>query len=157
MYARGHLRFYVQHRQFILVTKCTALMWLFISQNLSSKMYRWALNIVACGMLLKWRKGMGHIAPVALSSLRRKGPQQLGRHHTGEGITEGQGKGPEGPVLQAIPLQGMTTSKEVDEEAMRDGSPDVALLNSDSDEIQLDGICLADVGPMRWTTNGGRI
>ena len=71
LYAVDHFEIYLQHQQFTLVTDCAALLWLFSSRNLSSKMHRWALKLMAYDMVLKWRRGTEHVAPDALSHLRR--------------------------------------------------------------------------------------
>ena len=72
-----HFEIYLQHRQFTLITDCSALLWLFTSQNLSSKMYRWAPKLMAYDMVLKWRRGTDNVGPDALSRLRRRSPQEL--------------------------------------------------------------------------------
>ncbi|CAB1099388.1 unnamed protein product [Ectocarpus sp. CCAP 1310/34] len=150
LYALEHFKVYLQHRQFTLITDCAALMWLFTSQKLSSKMHRWALKMMAYDMVLKWRKGTDHVVPDALSRLRRKGLGEPDVDTTlpDDGSGEVWGSGPEGPVLEGVPLQRMAQSQLVAAEERRsDAPPDLALLNKDPQEIKLDGICLADLGP----------
>lgn len=110
-------------------------------------MHRWALKMMAYDMVLKWRKGTDHIAPDALSRLRRKGPKEPDVDTTlpGDDAETGPTKGPEEPVLDGVPLQSMATPREEDEEA--EALPELALLDRTPEEIRLDGICLADLGP----------
>ena len=72
-----HFEIYLQHRQFTLITDCSALFWLFTSQNLSSKMHRWALKLMAYDMVIKWRRGTENVGPDALSRLQRRSRKSL--------------------------------------------------------------------------------
>lgn len=124
-------------------------MWLFTSHNLSSKMHRWALKMMAYDMVLRWRKGTDHVAPDAFSMLRKKSPGEPDIDTTlpGDGDGEGPGKGPEGPVLDGVPLQSMAQSHATEDEASGESPPELALLNREPEDITLDGICLVDLGP----------
>ena len=77
MNAVEHFEIYLQHRQFTLITDCSDLLWLFTSQNLPSKMHRWALKLMAYDMVLKWRRGTENEGPDALSRLQRRSLQEL--------------------------------------------------------------------------------
>lgn len=56
-------------REFTLITDCSALIWLFKSQNLTPKLHRWALRMMEYDMVLKLRPGTAHQLPGALSWL----------------------------------------------------------------------------------------
>lgn len=71
LWAVEHYRHYVWGRQFRLVTDCSALVWLFKSQNLSPKLHRWALRLMEYDMVLEWKEGCKHHLPDALSRLPR--------------------------------------------------------------------------------------
>ena len=43
LFGIDHFRIYLAGRQFTLVTDCAALLWLFRSRGLNSKLFRWAL------------------------------------------------------------------------------------------------------------------
>ena len=62
-------RSYLWRMKFVLMTDCMALMWLFKSQALSSKLHRWALRLMEYHMDLQWRPGANHQLPDALSRL----------------------------------------------------------------------------------------
>ena len=72
-----HFEIYLQHRQFTLIADFSALLWLYTSQNLSFKMHRWALKLMAYDTVLKWRRGTENVGPDALSRLRRRSSQEL--------------------------------------------------------------------------------
>ena len=107
LYGIEQFRTYLQHRRFTLVTDCAALTWLFTSQNLSSKMHRWALRLMQFDIELKWRKGEDHTAPDALSRLRSRGPPERPvdtsfPDDTSQPVSH---QGPAGPVLDGVPLR----------------------------------------------------
>ena len=56
-------------RKFVLITDSSALLWLFKSQALSSKLHRWALRLMEYDMDLHWRPGANHQLPETLSRL----------------------------------------------------------------------------------------
>ena len=103
--AVDHFEIYLQHRQFTLITDCSALLWLFTSQTLS-KIHRCALKLMTYDMVLKWRRGTENVGPDALSRLQRRSSQEL----DGEVLVPGDSgeempqKKPAGPVLDGVPL-----------------------------------------------------
>ena len=156
LYSLEHFNTYLQHRRFSLVTDCAALLWLFTSQNLSAKMHRWALKMLSYDMDLKWRKGTEHIAPDALSRLRRRGPAgpEIDTSIPGDSAITPQQKSPVGPVLEGTVLQdlapqdGERKEESAEEEYLasltrgRQESGDAV----EPDPVIVDGICLADLG-----------
>lgn len=147
-YALDHFKIYLQHNKFTLVTDCGALMWLFMSQNLSSKIHRWALRMMAYDMVLQWRKETDHILPEALSRLRRKGPQEpdIDTGIPGGTVDETKQRGPGGPVLHGIPLQSIAPLMTEEEEPINTPPELAAWSGLPLAELILDGICLADMG-----------
>ena len=153
-----HFETYLQQRQFTLITDCSALLWLFTSQNLSSKMHRWALKLMAYDMVLKWRRGTENVGLDALSRLQRRSSQEL----DGEALVSGDfgkempQKKPAGPVLDGVPLQQLAPPLEplqqVDKEqpqlgALNDLPVELQpLVKQRREELTLDGIRLADLG-----------
>lgn len=73
LWALNHFRPYLLFKQFILITDCATILLLFVSQQLFPKMLRWALRLAEFDLEHKWRKGMKHVEPDALSRLRRAG------------------------------------------------------------------------------------
>ena len=109
LWAVEHFRHYVWGRRFEIVTDCSALIWLFKSQNLSPKLRRWALRLMEYDMELEWREGSKHYLPDALSRLPRlDGPENdIDVSFPGESPTALTSRGPQGPVLDGIPLKDM--------------------------------------------------
>ena len=70
LWAVEHFRSYLWGRRFTPRTDCSALTWLFKSQTLTPKLYRWALRLMEYDMDLKWKAGQNHL-PDALSRLPR--------------------------------------------------------------------------------------
>ena len=60
-------------RQFTLFTDCSALTWLFRSHDHDVKLHRWALRLTELDMIMKWRPGLSHQLPDAVSRLLRPG------------------------------------------------------------------------------------
>ena len=154
LHAVEHFDIYLQHRQFTLITDCAALLWLFKSQNLAAKMHRWALKLMAYDMVLKWRKGADHVGPDALSRLRRRKTEESeAEAKEQENLANAEAsKGPSGPVLDGVPLQQLAPpleeEMELQLEEQEDVPPELALLaRTPREELVLDGICLADLGP----------
>ncbi|CAB1106551.1 unnamed protein product [Ectocarpus sp. CCAP 1310/34] len=117
-----HFEIYLQHRQFTLITDCSALLWLFTSQHLSSKMHR------ECGTR----------CPVSSSEAQHGGKEELPT------------QGPSGLVLDGVPLQQLAQQlgeeKQPPQDEPTDMPPDLAALALTSrDDMRLDGICLADL------------
>lgn len=53
IWALTHIRPYLLFKQFTLITDYSAILWLFVSQHLSSKMFRWAMKLAEFDMELK--------------------------------------------------------------------------------------------------------
>lgn len=161
LYSVDHFEIYLQHRQFTLITDCAALLWLFTSQNLTAKMHRWALKLMAYDMVLKWRRGTEHLVPDALSRLRRRSPEKPDIDTTAlEDVDDVEPrKGPAGPVLEGVPLQQLAPQLEEEEQpqpgSLAEAPPELArLMATPRDELVLDGICLADLGPTEVDDRG---
>lgn len=103
LYSGKYFDTYLRHRQFVLITDCAAILWLFTSQNLSPKMYRWALIFMAYDIVLKWRSGTENVGPDALSRLLRKGPR--GPDIDIDVSVTDDRQGPQGPVLEGVQLK----------------------------------------------------
>eukprot|EP00752_Nemacystus_decipiens_P012408 g10995.t1 len=150
LYAVEHFEIYLQHRQFTLITDCSALLWLFSSQNLSSKMHRWALKLMAYDMVLKWRRGTENVGPDALSRLRRRAAEEPEAEE--DEVLEGElTPSAAGPVLEGVPFRELTPPLEGERRPQLDDVTDLpsellALAEMPREEIVLDGICLADLG-----------
>lgn len=69
LWAVGHFQSFLWAKQFTLVMNCSALMWLFRSQDLSPKLHWWALRLMKYNVTLQWRTGASHHLPGALSRL----------------------------------------------------------------------------------------
>ena len=106
LWAVTHFRPYVWGRRFTLVTDCSALIWLFKSQNLSSKLHRYALRLTEHDMDLQWRPGAHHQLPDALSRLRpsQEPGDDINDAFPDDASSRQTYRGPEGPVLDGIPL-----------------------------------------------------
>ena len=106
LWAVEHFRHYLWGRRFTLVTDCSALTWLFKSQNLNSKLHRWALRLMEYDMDLKWKEGRNHHLPDALSRLPRFDlpGEDIDVSFPGDSATKLSFRGPQGPVLDGIPL-----------------------------------------------------
>eukprot|EP00752_Nemacystus_decipiens_P016023 g14325.t1 len=150
LYAVEHFEIYLQHRQFTLITDCAALLWLFSSQNLSSKMHRWALKLMAYDMVLKWRRGTENVGPDALSRLRRRAAEEPEAEE--DEVLEGElTPSAAGPVLEGVPLRELTPPLEGERRPQLENVTDLpsellALAEMPREEIVLDGICLVDLG-----------
>lgn len=120
LWAVEHFRHYLWGRKFTLVTDCSALTWLFKSQNLSPKLHRWALRLMEYDMDLQWKEGRSHHLPDALSRLPRFDVpgKDIDTSFPGDSSTKLSFRGPKGPVLDGIPLSTMGV-QDVD---YRDGS-----------------------------------
>ena len=104
LWAVTHFRPYVWG--FTLVTDCSALIWLFKSQNLSSKLHRYALRLTEHDMDLQWRPGARHQLPDALSRLQpsQEPGDDINDAFPDDASSRQTYRGPEGPVLDGIPL-----------------------------------------------------
>ena len=69
LWAVDHFRPYLAGRQFKVVTDCSAITWRFRSRELCPMLHRWALRLAEYDILLKWRAGVQHVEPDALSRL----------------------------------------------------------------------------------------
>ena len=70
LWAIARFRPYIWGRRFTLVTDCSALTWLFRSQDLSPKLHRWALRLMEYDAELKWKPGSAHQGGGATTSFR---------------------------------------------------------------------------------------
>ena len=113
LWAVEHFRHYVWGRRFKLITDCSALIWLFKSQNLSPKLHRWALRLMEYDMDLEWREGRKHHLPDALSRLPRfdQPARDIDVSFPGDTPTALTCRGPRGPVLDGIPLKDLGVSE----------------------------------------------
>ena len=122
-------------------------------------MHRWALKMLSYDMDLKWRKGTEHIAPDALSRLRRKGPLEpdVDTSIPGDSQVPSKQKGPAGPVLDGTLLQDLAPPEQdevavltpADLEPLGLTPQDLQQLIGDTeerDERSVDGIRLQDLG-----------
>lgn len=109
LWAVEHFRHYLWGRRFKFVTDCSALIWLFNTQNLSPKLHRWTLRLIEYSMDLEWREGRKHHLPDALSRLPRfdQPVRDIDVSFPGESPTALSYRGPQGPVLDGIPLSDM--------------------------------------------------
>ena len=97
---------YLQARSFTLIVDCSALTWLFKNQALSAKYHRWALRFMQYDMGLQWRPGIKYQSADALS--RSHGHKTHGAtvddFFPGDSTTKRAYRGPQGPVLDGVPL-----------------------------------------------------
>ena len=97
---------HLQARPFTLITDCSDLTWLFKSQAPSAKHHRWALRLMQYDMELQWRPGTKHKFSDALS--RSHGNKTRGAtvddSFLGDNTTKRTYRGPQGPVLDGVPL-----------------------------------------------------
>ena len=107
MRAIQHRRPYLWGRKFVLITDFSALMWLFKSQALSSKLHRWALRLMEYHMDLQWRLGANHQMPDALStlSLSNEPGTDIDDSFPDDSSTRTTNRGPRGPVLDGVFLR----------------------------------------------------
>ncbi|CAB1098457.1 unnamed protein product [Ectocarpus sp. CCAP 1310/34] len=136
------------HRRSTLVTDCAALTWLFTSQNLSSKIRRWALRLMQFDIELRRRKGEDHTAPDALSRLHRKGapeppvdtflPDDISRPVSNQGLV--------GPVLDSVPLRTLAPPTSREETHPPPFNATAEIRAAVEDEKVLDGVSLVALG-----------
>ena len=107
LWALEHFRPYVWGRKITLITDGSALTWLFKSRDLSSKQFWWSLRLIEWDVdLQQWRPGTRHQLPDALSRLpcSESPSEDIDQAFPDESSSRQTYRGPEGPVLDGMPL-----------------------------------------------------
>ena len=101
-----HRRPYLWGRKFVLITDFSALMWLFKSQALSSKLHRWALRLMEYDMDLQWRPGADHqlTDPLWRLPLSDEPGTDIDDSFPDDSSTRTTYRGPRGLVLEGVLL-----------------------------------------------------
>lgn len=114
VWAFQHHRPYPWGRKGFLITDCPSLTWLFKSQALSSKLHRWALIQMEYDMNLRWRPGVNHQLPDAVSRLPfgdEPGADADYSSFPDDSSSRTIYRGPLGPVLDGLLLSELGVAK----------------------------------------------
>ena len=92
---------YLWGRKFTLITDCSALTWLFMSQTLSPKLRRWALRLMEYDTDVQWKAGQYHHLPDSLLRLPRfeTSGEDIGDSFPGDASDRQTYRGARGPIL----------------------------------------------------------